>query len=151
MNLPDIADRFKRSIITETATRLAATHGRRKMYSAVEVRAAISAAELPDAWTGWAVAVFCTDNEFADFCASQGLTADYKTTRADVLRFLPKPAPVVSPSALAAVAATGAVATGAAAATDETSAVAIAKTLLDVVDTAGDIVGTIFDVLDIFS
>jgi hypothetical protein len=146
MNLPNIADRFKRSIISETAMRLAATHGRRKMYSSAEVVEAMGKANFPAGWAGWGVAVFCTNAEFADYCAAQGLTADYNNTRLDALRFLDRPQPKAAAPLAAAGAALGA---GAAAAStsltnDE------AELLVDAAEVAVDVVGGIFDVLDIF-
>jgi hypothetical protein len=142
MQLPAISDRFKASIINEAALRLASTHGRRKIYSAVEVGAAMQAAHFPAQWTGWAVALFCTDNEFARFCAQHGIDADYQATRTDVLRFLDRPGPKAAGT-------TGAVAAGGAA-----SGADIPEGLAGMADTAGevaDIAGEIFDALDIFS
>lgn len=152
MKPPAIADSFKRNIIAETATRLAATHGRRKMYSSAEVQAAMTAARFPAAWTVWGVAVFCTDAEFGDFCAAQGLTANYNNTRLDALRFLDKPAPTGSVAAKPAIAAGAAL----------TSAVVVAgpyekknesalSSVADAADVVVDVVGGIFDALDIFS
>ena len=157
MNLPNIADHFKRNIIAETATRLAATHGRHKMFSAAEVAAVMQAAKFPAGWAGWGVAVFCTNAEFGDFCAAQGLNADYNTTRADALRFLDKPPSRVPDVAIAA----GAMAATTGAAT-LTAGAALAGTgdqkdgkpdsgLADAADLAADVAGGIFDMLDIFS
>jgi len=135
--LPAIADRFKRSIISETALRLNAAHGRRKMYSADEVRAAMATAHFPAAWAGWAIAVFCTDAEFADYCRQQGLDADYAATRAEALRFIDRP---MAPAAGAP---------GTTAGTRPSSGEALG----DAVDLAGDgvdAVGGLFDALGIF-
>ena len=105
--LPHIADRFKRSIVSETALRLAAKHGRLKMYSSGQIAEAMSAANFPAAWTGWVVAVFCTGQEFNDYCAAQGLNADYNNTRLDMLRFVDKPQAKISGGALATTAMAG--------------------------------------------
>jgi hypothetical protein len=139
MNLPAIPDRFKRSIIAESAMRLAAAHGRRKMYSAAEVLAVMSAANFPAAWAGWNVAVFCTGPEFDDYCTKHAVTADYSATRTEMLQFLDKP--VVTPAVAAGTAAT-AIGLGA-------SAEALADGV-DLAADAADVVGGLFDVLQIF-
>ena len=146
MNLPAIADRFKRSIISETAMRLAAAHGRRKMYSAAEVQAVMNAANFPAAWAGWNVAVFCTGPEFEDYCTKEGLTADYAATRTEMLKFLDKP--LVTP-AMAAGAAVAAVGLGAGAQALAASG-ELALEVADLADDASDVVGGLFDVLQIF-
>lgn len=163
--LPAIADRFKSKIISETAMRLTATHGRRKMYSAEQVAAAMAAAQFPDAWRAWAVAVFCTNAEFDDFCAKNDIAANYQATRDDVLRFVDKSTP--SANARIATGAGVAGATGAAIALGTGAALANTgsseedqrnkPTALDVVDVATavdptdvvsgllDVIGGIFD------
>lgn len=144
MNLPNIADRFKRSIISETAMRLAATHGRRKMYTSAEVVEAMGKANFPAGWAGWGVAVFCTNAEFADYCAAQSLTADYSNTRFDALRFLDKPQPAATAAAVGAALGAGAATAGTSLTNDE------AERLVDAAEVAVDVAGGIFDVLDIF-
>lgn len=151
--LPHITDRFKRSIVSETAMRLAAKHGRLKMYSSGQVAEAMSAANFPAAWTGWVVAVFCTGPEFNDYCAAQGLNADYSNTRLDMLQFVDKPQAKVSGGAFAATAAgvAGLAAGSALAGTDGTKDDDSNSGLADAADLAVDVVGGVFDVLDIFS
>ena len=148
--LPHIADRFKRSIISETAMRLAAKHGRLKMYSSAQVAAAMSAANFPAAWAGWAVAVFCTGPEFNDFCAAQGLSADYNNTRLDVLRFVDKPQASGSGGAFA-VAGAAALVSGAALAGADDDQKNSGSSAGDAAEAVIDVVGGVFDVLDIFS
>jgi hypothetical protein len=146
MNLPAISDRFKRSIIAETAMRLAAAHGRRKMYSAAEIQAAMAAANFPAAWAGWTVSVFCTGPEFDDYCAKHGVTADYAATRSEMLKFLDKPLVTPAMAAGAVVAAVGAGAGAQALA----ASVDLAAEVADLADDASDVVGGLFDVLQIF-
>ena len=147
-HLPVIADRFKRSIIAETAMRLASAHGRRKMYSADEVKAAIGAAHFPAAWAGWAVAVFCTGAEFADYCARQNLAADYQATRTEAMQFIDRP---LAPAAgVAAAGAAAALAAGPASGSDNPSAADLAGDALDIAETGVDVVGGLFEVLGIF-
>ena len=152
--LPHIADRFKRSIVAETALRLAAKHGRLKMYSSGQIAEAMSAANFPAAWTGWVVAVFCTGPEFNDYCAAQGLNADYNNTRLDMLRFIDKPQAKPSGGALAATAVAGFAGLAAGSALTETDGEKDDDSnggLADAADLAVDVVGGVFDVLDIFS
>jgi hypothetical protein len=153
MNLPSIADHFKRNLISETATRLTAAHGRRKMYSAAEVQSAMQAAKFPAGWAAWGVAVFCTNAEFEDFCAAQGLSADYNQTRADALRFLDKPQPssVANPATLG-VAAGAATLTAGAALADSSGKKAdnSGSGIGDAAAAVVDVVGGIVDVLGIF-
>lgn len=170
-SLPGIADHFKRNLITDTARRLKETHGRLKMYSSEQVFDAVSAAKFPVAWTGWAVAVFCTPPEFTAFCERTGVTADYNNTRLDALRFLDKPvAPVKATLAAAAGAAAIAVTPSSASSGDQKddrsgSIFDVVEIASDVVDLAGgaadvvgsvastavDVVGGLFEALDIFS
>lgn len=152
MSLPAIADRFKRSLISETALRLSSAHGRRKMYSADSVQAATAAAHFPAAWAGWAVAVFCTDAEFADYCGKQGVTADYAATRAEALQFVDKPTLAPAAAGVAAVAGMTALAASPALADDNPNGSLIGNAI-DIVDTGADVVdvvGGLFDALGIF-
>ena len=158
--LPLIADRFKRFIIAETAMRLNAAHGRRKMYSADEVKAAVQAANFPAGWAGWAVAVFCTGPEFDEYCAHHSISADYAATRDIALQFIDTPAPpagakvggVVTAGAVAA----GALAAGAALAAPAGGEDQNSSPLSDVVDLAGDaldladVASGVFDLLGLF-
>ena len=172
--LPVIADHFKRNLITDTARRLAAEHGRLKMYSADQVRGAVKAAGFPMAWVGWAAAVFCTNAEFADFCTATGLQADYNNTRLDALRFFERPSSGATPSAMttvAGVAGVAALASGAAFAGNDdehnersSALLDSAEVIVDATDLAGsavevvgsvastalDVVGSVFETLDIF-
>jgi hypothetical protein len=173
--LPQIADRFKRALIAETAMRLNSAHGRRKMYSAGEVTEAMGKANFPAGWAGWAVAVFCTGPEFDAYCAEKNVVADYTATREIAVRFIDKPIPPppgtagAASNAGAGVKSSGALSAGAVAAgtlvagatlaagaaplddTDPNRSVLgdltdMAETTLDVADAAGGI----FDLLGIF-
>ena len=147
-HLPVLVDRFKRSIIAETAMRLASAHGRRKMYSADEVKAAMGAAHFPAAWAGWAVAVFCTGAEFADYCARQNLAADYQATRTEAMQFIDRPlAPAVGAAAAGAAAV---LAASPASGSDNPSTADLVGDALDVDDTGVDVVGGLFEALGIF-
>jgi len=147
----------QRTFIAEVATRLHAALGRRKMYSAV------GGARYPLGWAMWAVAVFCTDAEFADYCARRNLQANYRDTRATALGFLdgpgaPRTSHLAARAAGAALAAGALVAAGSAAATDRPGLPGNSGSMLspagDIIDVAGgivDIVGGVFDFLGIFS
>ncbi|MDB5807681.1 MAG: hypothetical protein JWN73_5003 [Betaproteobacteria bacterium] len=158
--LPLIADRFKRMVISETAMRLNATHGRRKMYSSGEVRTAVTAASFSAGWAAWPMSIFCTGPEFDEYCAANGISADYAATRKTALQFIDKPAAPAAAGTGGAIAA-GAVAAGALAA----GAVVVAPLgdndpnrsalgdVLDLADTAldiTDVAGGVFEVLGIF-
>ena len=158
--LPPIADRFKRIVIAETAMRLNAAHGRRKMYSSGEVRAAVAAASFSVGWAGWPMAIFCTAPEFDEYCAAHGISADYAATRKIALQFIDQPvAPAVARTggvvAAGAVAA-GAVAAGAVAAgplgeeDPKRSALGDVLDLADATLDVADVAGGVFDVLGIF-
>ncbi|HEX4328370.1 MAG TPA: hypothetical protein VH105_16230 [Burkholderiales bacterium] len=153
--LPLIADRFKRMVISETAMRLNAAHGRRKMYSSGEVRAAVAAASFSVGWAGWPMAIFCTGPEFDEYCAAHGIGADYAATRKIALQFIDQPLAPVAARTGGAVAA-GALAAGAVAAAplgeDDPNRSALGD-VLDLADTAldvADVAGGVFDVLGIF-
>jgi hypothetical protein len=160
MPLPLIADRFKRMVISETAMRLNAAHGRRKMYSSGEVRAAVTAASFSVGWAGWPMAIFCTDPEFDEYCAAHGISADYAATRKIALQFIDKPAAPAAArtggAVTAGAVAAGALAAGAVAAAplgeDDPNRSALGD-VLDLADTAldvADVAGGVFDVLGIF-
>ena len=147
-HLPVLVDRFKRSIIAETAMRLASAHGRRKMYSADEVKAAMGAAHFPAAWAGWAVAVFCTGAEFADYCGKQGVSADYQATRTEAMKFIDRP---LAPAAgVAGAAAAAGLAASPANSSDNPSTADLAGDALVVAETGVDVVGGLFEILGIF-
>jgi hypothetical protein len=153
----------QRTFIAEVASRLHAALGRRKMYSAAQVEAAVGGARYPLGWAMWAVAVFCTDAEFADYCARRNLQANYRDTRATALGFLdgpgaPRASHLAARAAGASLATAAMLAAGSPAAAQQPGPLSSAGNVLssagDVLDVAGgivDIVGGVFDFFGIFS
>jgi hypothetical protein len=153
----------QRTFIAEVASRLHAALGRRKMYSAAQVEAAVGDAKYPLGWAMWAVAVFCTDAEFADYCARRNLQASYRDTRATALGFLDGPGAartghLAARVAGASLAAAALVATSSPVAAQQPgllsttgNVLSAAGDALDVAEGLVDIVGGVFDFLGIFS
>ncbi len=128
-----------------------AAHGRRKMYSAGQVEAALGKAQFSPGQALWAVSVFCTDAEFADYCARLGVAADYRGTRATALDHLNTPRSGHVAKLAAGAIAAGAMGTVAAAQISQAGSENGIRGALDAASDVFDVVGCIFDFLDIFN
>ena len=91
MNLPDLPDAAKRTLCTDVAMRLGASHGRRPFYAAADVLAALRECRLPRECDLWACAVYCTPPVFAAIAAGAATEADYGALRREMTRFVPAP------------------------------------------------------------
>ena len=91
VNLAQIPESVKRSICTDVAMRLGASHGRQSHYTPEQVATALRESRLPQNWDAWAMAVYCRRPAFDGFAATAGIDADYATIRSDIGRYAPAP------------------------------------------------------------